>query len=68
MEMDYSSVRAHEICPLCQGAKENGLLVCWPCYRAHDLRYAHQAVEKVIGQAEETLAGEQRKTSQVCPD
>ena len=61
MEIDYPRVRAQAVCPLCQSVKESGLLVCWPCYRAHDLRHGNQAAENAIIQAETTLTGEQIK-------
>ena len=35
---DYHYVRDLTTCPLCNGVKTTGLLVCWPCYRSHDVR------------------------------
>lgn len=29
----YPHVRAMIVCPQCRGAKDPGLVVCWPCHR-----------------------------------
>jgi hypothetical protein len=52
MELDYPKVRAQTVCPLCQGAKETGLLVCWLCYHKHELRYGNPKAETVIAHSE----------------
>lgn len=36
---DYPLTRAGAFCPICLGDKAPGLLVCWPCYREHDMRF-----------------------------
>jgi hypothetical protein len=38
MILDYPNIRKHPTCPCCNKPKEQGLLVCWACYRAHDFR------------------------------
>lgn len=38
-ETDYPHTRRALVCPLCHCEKAPGLLVCWPCYRAHGLAY-----------------------------
>lgn len=53
--MDYPNVRASKICPLCRKDKEQELLVCWACYRKHDLRRGNPAAERLINQAEAEL-------------
>lgn len=35
---DYPLTRAAFICPVCNHAKDSGLIVCWTCYRALDAR------------------------------
>ena len=42
MEQDFPLVRAQLRCPLCQGAKQAGALVCWPCYRRYEMRYGDE--------------------------
>lgn len=56
MELDFPKVRAQEVCPLCQATKEAGLLVCWPCYRQHELRYGNPAALSRIANAQDQLA------------
>ena len=37
--IDYPRTRTGTHCPLCQrDDKDQGLFVCWDCYRAHGLR------------------------------
>ena len=52
MELDFPNVRAQAVCPLCQNQKEVGLLVCWPCYHKHELRYGNQNVAAKLRQAD----------------
>lgn len=48
----YDALRAVRTCPLCNGKKAAGLLVCWPCYRAHNLRNGMRpATQQIIEQA-----------------
>jgi hypothetical protein len=51
-EADYPHVRSSNVCPLCRGYKETGLVACWSCYRAHSLRYGNEEAETLIEQAE----------------
>lgn len=55
--MDYPHVRASTHCPLCQQEKDEGLLICWVCYRLHDLRSGNHEAEIMIKRAEESLRG-----------
>jgi hypothetical protein len=68
MELDYPQVRAQRVCPLCQGAKETGLVACWPCYRTYELRYGNAAAEQIIAQAEDRLLAQTTGLSEKpCP-
>ena len=58
MELDYPKVRAQVLCPLCVGDKDEGLLVCWPCYRRYELRSGNEVVEQIIAQAENGLVAQ----------
>lgn len=49
---DHPNLRSFPICFLCQKPKEVGLLVCWPCYREHRLRYGNPEIERQINAAE----------------
>jgi hypothetical protein len=52
--MDYPNIRQSARCPLCERAKDQGLLVCWPCYRVHDMRNgADPLLLKVLNKTEE---------------
>ena len=48
---DNENVRASNQCPLCEGEKETGLVVCWPCYRRYDLRNGNPEAENKIEEA-----------------
>lgn len=37
--MDHPLLRASLVCPFCHGAKDTGLVACWPCYRKHDMKF-----------------------------
>ena len=49
---DHPNLRAQRICPLCGGSKDVGLVVCWPCYRAYDLRNGNPEVGRLLDLAE----------------
>jgi len=53
--MDYPNVRASSVCPLCLDTKENGLLVCWSCFREQGLRYGNLEAEGSINCAEDNF-------------
>jgi hypothetical protein len=57
-EVDYPHVRSSSICPLCREYKETGLLACWSCYHAYNLRYSNAEAESLVGQAEAKLCEE----------
>lgn len=49
----YPLVRASRTCPLCNGRKDDGLIVCWTCYRSHDVRNGLTPSDAaIIGHAE----------------
>jgi hypothetical protein len=56
MTLDHLRVRQHQSCPLCHRAKGFGLLVCWPCFRAYDLRNGNPLVDRRLDAAEANLA------------
>lgn len=56
-QLDYPLVRASAVCPLCRGAKDTGLVACWPCYRKDELKYGNPDADLKIAQAEEALGG-----------
>ena len=49
---DHPNLRSFPICCLCQQPKEAALLVCWPCYRLHGLRYGNPEIEARLDAAE----------------
>ena len=53
IQTDHPNVRASVVCPLCQGAKDAGLVACWPYYRKNEMRYGNPDAELKIDQAEE---------------
>lgn len=50
---DHPKLRNSPVCVLCHNAKDLGLVVCWICYRANDLRNGNEAVERQLDEAEE---------------
>lgn len=57
VDADHPCLRRYHRCPICNGHKDAGLLVCWPCYRKHDFRNNADACGNQIDDAEEFLAG-----------
>lgn len=53
--VDNPLVRASSTCPLCNFAKAPGLVACWPCYNAHDLRNGNPEAEAQIANREQRL-------------
>lgn len=53
--VDYPYVRASVSCPLCNGGKEAGLIVCWDCYRDYKMRLGNDLAESLIAKAEAEL-------------
>jgi hypothetical protein len=53
--LDYPHVRSSDVCPLCYGSKQPGLVVCWRCYHAWGMRYGNEEAEGLIRQAEAGL-------------
>ncbi len=51
-ELDHPRLRARRSCSLCGGCKDVGPVVCWPCYRKHNLRNGNPEVGRVIDLAE----------------
>ena len=54
---DYPYVRSSDVCPLCHGSKQPGLVACWRCYHAWGMRYGNEEAEGLIEQAEAVLCG-----------
>lgn len=52
MVEDHPHLRASPRCPVCGGTKDIGLVVCWPCYRAHGLRYGSAEIDRRLCEAE----------------
>lgn len=57
--LDHPRLRAWDVCPLCAGRKNRGLVACWDCFNEHDIdelervadnaeRALHMAVDKAI--------------------
>jgi hypothetical protein len=55
IKVDNENVRAWGRCPLCEGYKEIGLVVCWPCYRKYGLRNGNPEAENKIEEANNEL-------------
>jgi len=66
--MDYPNVRSSTICPLCGEEKEAGLIVCWACYRKHEVRYGNPEVESLLNHAENELAEHDRVSLEIHLD
>jgi hypothetical protein len=49
---DHPLVRAAKHCLLCGDLKDPGTLVCWRCFRKHDLGNGNPEIEQRIDQAE----------------
>lgn len=43
MQIDYPNIRKSRYCPFCSRQKDIGLVACWPCYRAQDMRNGETA-------------------------
>lgn len=60
--LDHEYVRRDYTCPLCQGPKDSGLLLCWACHRGqkrrHDGCYDAKA-EAAIEARERYLIGQE---------
>jgi hypothetical protein len=61
MKIDNPRVRAHHLCPLCNGPKDAGLVACWPCFRSSGLKNGRRDAEWRIQDRERELA--KRETS-----
>lgn len=55
-ELHYPRLRAMAVCPLCGMPKQDGALVCWPCYRQHALRYGNPLIEQQLADLERDSA------------
>lgn len=53
--LDYPHVRSSDVCPLCYGSKQPGLVACWRCYHAWGMRYGNEEADRLIEQAEAGL-------------
>lgn len=54
--MDHPLLRNAPLCVLCTEPKEQGLLVCWHCFRRHGMRYANPTVDAILDHCEMALA------------
>lgn len=46
---DYPNLRSLDWCALCDGAKDIGNVVCWPCWRAFNFRNGvHPEIEHLL--------------------
>lgn len=72
MTQDHPRVRASLTCPVCEQAKDYGLVVCWPCYRNHlkrriwqhwrmEMRYGNQAIETLLDKTERLLEIDEKR-------
>lgn len=56
MQIDYPLIRKECYCPLCNRPKAQGCVVCWGCYREHDMKYGEApAVTHQLQKAEHAL-------------
>jgi hypothetical protein len=53
--LDTTHVRQGSTCPLCNRLKDVGLIVCWPCYKRHAMKYGNPRCEAIIAEREEAL-------------
>ncbi len=53
---DHPQLRKGELCVLCTKRKDAGPLVCWECYRKHEMRYGNEKVERILDACEGDLA------------
>ena len=60
MTLDHPHIRALLYCQACDNPKEPQHLLCWRCYRRHDMRYGNAAVEACLDEIEANL---DRKTA-----
>jgi hypothetical protein len=57
--VDHPFLRESPTCPTCNNRKDRGLLVCWTCYRALDLRnQLRPAIASILHEAEREAAGQ----------
>lgn len=61
--LDYPYVRASEVCPLCKGHKDQGLVACWYCYHAQSLRYGNEEAERMIEQADASFVRSSKQSN-----
>jgi hypothetical protein len=57
--MDYPHIRAHGVCPFCNGSKPQGLIACWPCFRRENLRQGENGYQAAILETREQRLIEQ---------
>lgn len=52
---DHPHLRATLVCPLCHGAKDQGLIACWTCYRRFNFRTGlAPAIARILEDEERT--------------
>jgi hypothetical protein len=55
MTDDHPLTREGHQCPLCGDAKDAGLVACWGCYRANNMRHPNIIARHLIDQFETAL-------------
>jgi hypothetical protein len=55
MDIDNPHIRRSLECPLCGNSKSTGLVVCWPCFRQHDMSNGNPMAEQVIAERERLI-------------
>ena len=64
ISLDYPHTREWHVCPICNREKDSGLLVCWTCYRAHNLRNSILGwIAKILNDTERQLSGRTKRIS-----
>ncbi len=58
LSLDHPRLRAWDICPLCAGHKNRGLVACWECFNEHDA----DKLEAVADHAETMLKAAVQKS------
>jgi hypothetical protein len=54
--LDHPLLRQSTHCPVCHDRKDNGLVICWSCYRDKGMRYGNPTVDRIVDRAEDGLA------------
>jgi hypothetical protein len=55
VKIDHPKTRAGVVCPVCKTHKTVGLVVCWECYRRHNLRYGNPEIDAILDKWERSI-------------